>query len=155
MAKTTLFGFKLKYIVNGNTVTCHLVHPDTGDINDKGCWQWIATKTLNTVFGDIQNYNGLDWCEVLDGESITKEINRFTKRYGKAVCNKDDVFDLEIGKRIACDNLYERLIRFRSQLVWKVFDTYYDKIHDAMCRAVARGIEYPITNRYNTVKNDD
>lgn len=54
-----------------------------------------------------------------------------------AICHADDVFDVEVGKRIAKEKLMKRYYKHFDQKI-EMFNTYLNHVHERMAEHLAK-----------------
>ena len=67
-------------------------------------------------------------CPLLDSDKyviIDKVLSEFPKKFGRAHCIATDTFDSSVGKRLARQNLLNRIQRARYQTVNELMNNYY------------------------------
>lgn len=137
MAKISLFNHKLKYFVNEDkgVVTCHLLD-NYAYFNPDEAWRQFLNKAGEDVFFDYELHACIN---NIDGTRLSnKVVKAFPKKFGEAKCHPDDEFDIEQGKRIACDRLFNKLERARKLYIRMCFDTLAHLTTNAFCRAAKR-----------------
>lgn len=136
MAKYSLFNHKLKYFVDEKkgVVTCHLL--DSGDyFNPEMAWNEFLKDAGLTIFQDYDIFNAADNVESAAREKVCK---MYPKKFGRVKCDAEDTFDVETGKRLACDRLFKKLERARKLYIKLCFDELVRKIDGAYRRAGKR-----------------
>lgn len=99
------------------------------DKDNRGYWEDVLGRTLNNV--DVDNLLG-NWGRNEIIEKILSTISCFS---GKAKLNPTDVFDVEVGKRVAIRDLNRRFDKAKTRVLKEFEKILQRRYEDTMERS--------------------
>ena len=81
-------------------------------------WEMILLDTVDKLKCPLEDSGKYD--------IIDKVLSEFPKKFGRAHCIPTDTFDISVGKRLARQNLLNRIQRARYKVVNELMNKYYN-----------------------------
>ena len=108
-----LFNNQLEYAINEDkgTVACYFKTTEP----QEDIWTDILERMLNSLNNPIYE----PYYSIMD-----KAVSEYPNKYGLAKCLPDDTFDIEFGKRMARNQLRDRINRCKINFLDKYRDKY-------------------------------